>query len=198
MIAYRFAAYATPLRTIPDPGGARFHRGGEREPTQYLSLHPLGPWAELMRGHDLRTREQVLAVRMRTWALRVDLGGLPEIAFDGAPEHGIDPSALVADDQDACRALADRLRAAGAPGMIVPSAALPGTRNAVLFGARVASPYLAEPAGAVDVPSSVTADDGRPLAGLLDRVRFRGDRHAALDAWARGEPFVFAEPDRAL
>ena len=78
MICYRFAAYATPLRTVPAWQPARFSWGDENEPTQYLSLHPLGPLAELMRGADLRSPAQVRAIRTRTWALRVSLD-----VFDG-------------------------------------------------------------------------------------------------------------------
>jgi hypothetical protein len=29
-------------------------------------------------------------------------------------------------------------------------------------------------------------------------VRFRGDAHAALDAWRQGEPYVFDEPDWSM
>ena len=197
MIAYRQASFATPLRTEPARRPGRFHSGGEDVPTQYLCLHPLGPHAELLRGHDLRRPEQALAVRERTWALRLPAEGLVEIGFDEAGRFGIRPAELVADDAAACRELAARLREDGVPGIVVPSAALPGTRNVVLFGARVGSPYLLEPLGAVDVPASVTAVDGRPLLSLLERVRFRGERHVALDAWAAGRSFRFEEPDWA-
>jgi hypothetical protein len=124
--------------------------------------------------------------------------GLLEITFDTAGEHGLEAADLVSDDQTRCRGLAARLRGAGARGMVVPSAALPGTGNVVLFGARVGSPYLLEPLGEVDVPASITAHDGRPVASLLDRVRFRGDEHAALAAWRRGEEFAFDEPDWSM
>lgn len=198
-VAYRAASFRTPLRPplLPATTPARFHRGTEAEPTQYLSLHPLGPHAETLRNHDLRRPEQARALRLRTWALRVDLAPLPEIDFDTAPAYGLDPAGLVADDRTACQELADRLRAGGVPGVVVPSAALPGTRTAVLFGARVAAPYLAEPVSAIDVPASIAGEDGHPLVALLPLVRFPGDRHAGLEAWARGEPFAFAEPDWA-
>jgi len=196
-VAYRHASYATPLRTVPSAQPGRYHRGDEPEPTQYLCLHPLGPLAELMRAHDLRSRSQLRALSTRTWALRLDLDGLLELTFEDASEHGVDPGDLVADNPLACRRLAHRLRR-DVPGLVVPSAALPGTRNAVLFGARVASPYLVDALGAVDVPASVTADGAHPLLGLVDRVRFRGRRHAGLEAWRRRARFEFAEPSWAL
>ena len=80
----------------------------------------------------------------------------------------------------------------------MPSAALPGTDNVVLFGERAAAPYLVDPLGAVDVPASPTAEAGRPPLGVLERVRRRGAPHAALEAWRAGEPFRFAEPSWAL
>jgi hypothetical protein len=80
-------------------------------------------------------------------------------------------------------------------GLIVPSAALPGTRNVVLFGPRVAAPYLTQPVSTLDVPASITADGARPPTSLTSVVRFAGDRHAALSAWRNGIDFRFAEPD---
>jgi hypothetical protein len=194
---YRLASWRRPLRTEPSRVAGRFHRMTEESPTQYVCLHPLGPWAEFLRASGLRTGEQLALVRHRTWALRVDLAGLLPIGFDEAGAYGLRPGDLVSDDLRACHRLADRLRAEGAPGAIVPSAALPGTDNVVLFGERAAAPYLVEPLSVVDVPASLTADGGRPPLGLLDRVRRRGAQHAALEAWRAGEPFRFAEPSWA-
>jgi hypothetical protein len=194
---YRLASWRRPLRTEPSRVAGRFHRMTEESPTQYVCLHPLGPWAEFLRASGLRTADQLALVRHRTWALRVDLDGLPRIGFDEAGTYGLRPGDLVSDDLRACHRLADRLRADGVPGAIVPSAALPGTDNVVLFGERAAAPYLVEPLSAVDVPASLTADGGRPPLGLLDGVRRRGAAHAALEAWRAGEPFPFAEPSWA-
>jgi hypothetical protein len=194
---YRLASWRRPLRTEPSRVVGRFHRMTEESPTQYVCLHPLGPWAEFLRASALRTAEQLALVRHRTWALRVDLAGLLRIGFDEADAYGLRPGDLVSDDLRACHRLADRLRADGAPGAVVPSAALPGTDNVVLFGERAAAPYLVEPLSAIDVPASLTADGGRPPLGLLDRVRRRGAPHAALEAWRAGEPFRFAEPSWA-
>jgi RES domain len=196
--AFRLASWRRPLRTEPSRVAGRFHRVTEDVPTQYVCLHPLGPWAEFLRASGLRSAEQLVLVRHRTWALRLDLAGLVRIGFSEAAEHGLRPGDLVSDDLRACHRLADRLRSAGAPGAVVPSAALPGTENVVLFGERAAAPYLLEPLSRVDVPASLTADGGRPPTGLLDRVRRRGAPHAALEAWRAGERFLFAEPSWAL
>jgi RES domain len=195
--AFRLASWRRPLRTEPSRVAGRFHRMTEESATQYLCLHPLGPWAEFLRASDLRTAEQLAFVRHRTWALRLDHAGLARIGFSEAAEYGLRPGDLVSDDHRACHRLADRLRADGTPGAIVPSAALPGTHNVVLFGERAAAPYLVEPLSAVDVPASLTADGGRPPLGLLDRVRRRGASDPALEAWRTGEDFRFAEPSWA-
>lgn len=197
MIAYRFAAYATPVRTIPASQPGRFNRGDEAQPTQYVCLHPLGPLAELMRNADLRSPAHVRAVQMRTWALEVPIDDLTEITFDSAEFFGITAEQLVGDDRGACQELARRLRMQ-IPGAIVPSAALPGTRNVIIFGPRVAAPYLVEPVSRLDIPASITADGGRPLLSLLSMVRFVGHPHAALDAWSEGERFEFTEPDWSI
>jgi hypothetical protein len=195
--AFRLASWRRPLRTEPSRVAGRFHRMTEESPTQYLCLHPLGPWAEFLRASGLETADQLALVRHRTWVLRVDLAGLPRIGFAQAGRYGLRPGDLVSDDLRACHRLADRLRAEGAEGAIVPSAALPGTDNVVLFGERAAAPFLVDPLSAVDVPASLTADGGRPPLGLLERVRRRGAPHAALEAWRAGEPFRFAEPSWA-
>jgi hypothetical protein len=79
----------------------------------------------------------------------------------------------------------------------VPSAALPGTNNVVLFGERAAAPYGVDPVSPVDVPAAITADRARPPLGLLGRVRRRGAPCAALEAWRADEPFRFVEPSWA-
>lgn len=192
VVAYRLSSWESPLRTEPSRIDGRYHRAGELEPTQYLCLHPLGPWAELMRGKDLRTAEQVLAVRARTWAVVIDLEGFVRVGFGAAGEHGMRPADLVATDYRPCQRLADQMRALDAPGMVVPSAALPGTDNVVVLGARVASPYSLEPPlSRLDAPASLTAEDGRPLSSLLERVLFRGERHPAI--W-KDPDFAFSEP----
>lgn len=136
----------------------------------------------MLRNNDLRLPEQARALRIRTWALEVALDELVELPFD---------ESLVADGYEPCRELADRLRADGVPGAIVPSAALPGTRNVVLFGPRVAAPYNVPAFSSVDVPASITGEHGEALVALQRIVRYRGDPHP-------GRRFVFAEPSWEL
>lgn len=68
-------------------------------------------------------------------------------------------------------------------------------RNVVLFGPRVAAPYLTRPVSTLDIPAGITAEHGRPLLSLLAIVRFLGDPHPALEAWQQGASFTFVEPE---
>jgi hypothetical protein len=188
MVGYRLSTYGNPLRTEPSRKPGRYHTGEEDSPTQYLCLHPLGPLAEFMRANDLRSPEQVRHVRQRIWALRLEIDGLLEVTLSNADDLGLEASSLVAGGR-----LRDEVS-----GTVVPSAALPGTRNVVLFGPRVGSPYLLEPISAVDVPASITGHAARPILSLLDVVRFKNDLHSELEAFLRGDEFEFDEPDWEL
>jgi hypothetical protein len=180
VICYRHSDYRTPLRSPFQaqrrPG--RYHRGDEAEPTQYLCLHPLGPHAEAMRRYDARTGAKARLLDLRTWALDGRIDGLVELPFSDA---------WVADDYQACQDLADTLRESGRPGAVVPSAALPGTRNVVLLGGLAAAPYQDAVVRRADVPASITGEHGCALPTLVRLVRFRGEPHP-------GGDYVFREP----
>lgn len=169
--------------------GGRFNRPGS-PPTQYIGLHPLGPWAEYLRYHDLRRGEDIADRRLTVWALRLDLSDAVEIAFENSLDEPfqIEPSALVADDYSACQNLADRLRSdASMPKtIIVPSAALPGARNLVIFGPRESIPYEWKPIDAGDIPACAITHASDPPEALRERVRFTGEPHAGLTAWEEG------------
>jgi hypothetical protein len=166
--------------------------------TQYLSLHPLTPWAELLRNEDRRIRERALLMRYPLWAVRVQLAEEPfELTFNNAGDFGLDAEDLVADDHAPCRALAQAFRDAGPKAFTAPSAALPGTRNLIVLEPRVLAPWDQVPIDDVDWPGSLAAQDGRCPEGLWDLVHYRGAgvRHAALEAWENGESFKFEEPE---
>jgi RES domain-containing protein len=196
MVCYRAAAYRTPLRVREhrrSVAGGRYHSPGSA-PTQYLALHPLTPWAEKVRGMDCGTLDEALDLRMPYWALRLVLDEAPlRLDFDLASSgsHGISPEELISDDHAPCRALADRLRSdPDAPKMIrVPSAALPGTENIVIFGARKAIEYSRAPRRALHLPASVCNVDGRPASALFPFIRQRGEPHQGYEHWTEGEEF---------
>lgn len=185
VVAYRHAAYDSPWWAIPSAREGRFNRADEDDPTQYLALHPLGPTAEVLRhqlrGPDLDRADTILA---NLWAVLVDAEGSTDITFDNcASDHGITPAELVGDDYEPTQALATRLRDAGVQGFTVPSAALPGTDNLILFGPRVSHPYLDVPVTPDECPTGHLSDGTRPAREVVPLVRFTGAPHAALDAW---------------
>jgi hypothetical protein len=165
-----------------------------------LCLHPLGPWAEYLRREDLRTEAQIEVVRQRMWVVRLQLmppGDVFELTYDTAPNIGLTPDDLVSEDWSRCQDVAEHLRLNPDFPKIwsVPSAALPGTQNVVIFGPRVAIPYQSQVIDpGLDMPSSVVAEKTPPPEILLTLTRFRESPHAELDKWKRHEPFVFAEP----
>ena len=78
------------------------------------------------------------------------------------------------------------LRESGARDLIAPSAALPGTKNVVLFGPFSASPYDV-PLRPGEIRASITGEHGCALQTLIELVRLRGHRRP-------GREFVFREP----
>lgn len=126
-------------------------------------------------------------------------GPIETIGFGEASEWGLDPYDLVCPPAGygACHEIGETLLAADHPPMLrVPSAALPGTWNLIVFGQRVVAPYDGEPVDPeLDVPAAPLAVSARALEELIPLVRRLGElRHAAHDAWADGQPFHFVEP----
>lgn len=194
LVAFRVASWDTPLRVNAHRTEARYNRVGS-PPTQYLSLHPLTPWAEYCRNHGLRGADDVAAHRLRTWAVKVQSDSLVAIGYDDAADWGLAPEDLVADEHSPCQQFAERVRGdAHSPNaIIVPSAALPGTRNLVIFGERVATPYDWTPLDEVDLPASIVAEAARPPSELFPLIRYHGDAHAEFEAWRSGVDYQFAD-----
>lgn len=144
--------------------------------------------------------ERLLELRARIWVLRVREPRIEEISFESASRFGIEPEHLVADDYGACQDFADRCRHdERLPEVIrVPSAALPGTNNLVIFGPRVLAPYDSIPIDQIDVPGSVVAEGAHPLHSLIGRVRHVGEPHPVLEAWKKGASWEFTEPPTDL
>lgn len=138
-IAYRAANWDTPLWVEPNRTGGRFNEPLSTA-TQYLCLHPLGPWAEMARalerqlGRPLAERDLAeLEPARRYWLVRLPELEVFDLGFDSAAEVGLSPLDLVDDDHAACRR-AGRLHGARLGAWRYPSAALPGTHNLAVFG----------------------------------------------------------------
>lgn len=197
-VTFRLASYETPLWAVPNFSAGRYNRVGTG-PTQYLGLHPMTPWAELLRKEDRRTRDRARMLRYPLWAIRVQLDDeAPELTFDNAARFGLAPDDLVADDQTACRAFAEGQRSDpdGFRAFVAPSAALPGTRNLVLLDPAVVIAFDARPVGLEDLPTAMAAQDGRCPDDLWTLVHYRGvgTPHPAHKAWRGGDDYVFEEP----
>lgn len=195
LVCYRASSYLTPVRARAHGWSStgRYHDWGSPA-TQYLSLHPLTPWAELVRNQRCRDLDDALEARIAIWAIRLVLEREPAaVDYDAAAAEAlatrIEPAELVSDDARKCRVLADAHRAdPSAPKVIrVPSAALPGTDNIVIFGRRRAIRYEATPLRAIQVPAAVSSVDSRLPRDLFRLVRRLGDRHGGYERWCRGE-----------
>lgn len=197
LTAFRLANYETPLWSVENFAAGRYNEAGSGF-TQYLSLHPLTPWAELLRNEDRRRRERAVLLRYPLWAIRVQLEEDPfELTFDNAGEFGLAAEDLVSDDHGPCRALAQAFREDRPKTFLAPSAALPGTTNLVVLEPRVLAPWNQVPLDDIDWPGSLTSQDGRCPEGLWDLVHYRdtATTHPALDAWRNGSDFLFEEPE---
>ncbi|MGH2833415.1 MAG: RES family NAD+ phosphorylase, partial [Solirubrobacteraceae bacterium] len=167
--------------------------------TQYIALHPLASWAEYIRWHDLRKPEELREIRLGVWAIRVMQDPFV-LDYNSAEALGIRADDLISDDWSQCQALAERLRTnRRSPTVLqVPSAALPGARNLVILGPRVAVPYSFTPIDLIDIPVTLCAAGARPPESLLRLVRYRGEDHPEYQAWTRGERYELIEPTDTL
>ena len=165
LVAFRGISGVQPLWRAANPVPGRFNAAGRR-PTQYLCLHPLGPMAELLRHQPLAATAPD-QVRRSVFAVRLILP-LLAVPFAAARRLGITAAALVGDDYAPCQAWVEELleRRPRVAGIRVPSAALPGTDNVVLFGPATPIGYDAVPRRPEYLPCAVVAVDGRPPADL--------------------------------
>ena len=197
VVTFRLANYETPLWSVENFSAGRYNAASSGF-AQYLSLHPLTPWAELLRNEDRRTRDRAVLMRYPLWAIRAQIEDEPlDLTFGDAADFGLKPGDLVDDDYGPCRGLAEAFRSDGRPrAFVAPSAALPGTRNLIVLEARVLVSWNLVPFDEIDWPGSMTSQDGRCPEGLWNMVHYRaaGTKHPGLDAWERGDTFEFEEP----
>lgn len=185
VVAYRLANWDTPFWVNPNRRESRFATPGSI--VQYWSLHPLTPWAEQLRSLNARTVDEAAEQLLRPWAAEFELADdVLTITFDNAAGYGIAPDALVDDNWTRCQLWASSLAVSE---MIVPSSALPGTSNLVLFGPRLRSSYGMPPLDpAIDVPSDPVANLGGVLPDLLQHIRWQGEQHTGYEDWRDGRP----------
>jgi hypothetical protein len=193
LTVFRYASYDSPWWAFPSSRAGRFHHA-RSETIQYLSLHPLGPAAEMLR-HNLGPKGNPDDVVLNLWAAVVDVDDPTHVDFDDCAGYGLTPDELVGDDYAPTQALADVVRDSGATAMVVPSAALPGTHNLVLFGVRVLNPFLSEPFTPDEIPTAHLTDAARGPAEVAPHVRWFGAPHKAVEQWkATGKYEPFDDP----
>lgn len=196
VVCYRASTFTFPLwGAISNNALARFNRPGFY--AQYLSLHPLGPLSEMLRTFERlqsssvapyrATESDVGRQRHRLWALRLDAGDVFELDYRNCSLVGLQPDDLVDDDQTACQLAGERFgRHPLLPTMwSYPSAALPGTRNLVIFGPRFLQPYDSAAVGR-GIPGSAIGDDAHAVKETLALMRHFGDKHPGLEDFLVG------------
>jgi hypothetical protein len=181
LTVFRHASYDSPWWAFPSSRAGRFHRA-RSDTVQYLSLHPLGPAAEMLR-HNLGPTGNPDDVELNLWAAVVDVDDPIQVDFDDCARYGLTADELIGDDYTPTQALADAIRNSGAAAMIVPSAALPGTHNLILFGVRVLNPFLGKPLTPEEVPTGHLTDGARPPVEVAPHVRWFGAPHNAAEQW---------------
>ena len=188
-IAHRYSSYDTPFWVRENSQAGRWHRPGDG-PTQYLSLSTDGAWAELIRSEELRVEDEVAMVSVSMWAVLIEEDLIANYStFEQAEKSGFDPAALVSENYEQCQSEGARLRKEGFSGVIAPSAALPGTLNVTLFGARMMSSWDRPKFLASSIPATIIAK-GAPPPGLLPRVRHLGTPHSGLVEYRTHVPNV--------
>jgi hypothetical protein len=165
LAVFRHAAYDSPWWAFPSPRAGRFHRA-RSDTVQYLSLHPLGPAAEMLR-HNLGPTGNPDDVVLNLWTAQVEVADPLRVDFDYCATYGLTADELIGDNYTPTQALADTVRTRGADAMVVPSAALPGTHNLILFGVRVLNPYLPDPLIPEEIPTGYLTDAARPPAEVV-------------------------------
>lgn len=172
---------------LPTQRSGRWHRQGQGY-AQYLSLEPLGAWAELVRYERIRDGRRAAQYRRRLWLVLVRERDIADLStFDRYAACGLDPRIAVG-DHAAAQALADELRAAGYRGLLSPSAALAGATNLTLFGERYEKVLLGgleawrNPRPELWLPCTLAAE-GAPPAELITATTYAGMEHEAYRAW---------------
>ena len=129
VVAYRTANWDRPFWVNPNRRESRWTPAGSNLVVQYWSLHPLTPWAEVLRAQNVRDPVDAGSFYLRPWVGIIQLpADTVHLSFDAAPDHDLDPDALIDDDWSRCQNWVHAVRPAA---LVAPSAALPGTENLV-------------------------------------------------------------------
>ena len=195
-LVFRATTYDVPLWVNPNRRSGRWNIAGQGC-TQYLSLDAEAPYAEMLRGEDLRTERDAQMFIAILWQVRIDDGAIADYGtFDKAEAAGFPPEALVEDDHERCQAEAAWLQSHQVRGILSPCAALPGSTNLTLFGARKEGDWNSTVKLASTLPSQ-RITRGHPPPGLASKTRFYGQEHSGLREFRRAQRRLFDLPPGA-
>jgi hypothetical protein len=202
IVVHRGISGVRPLWWTSNLGVGRWHGPHQPRPVQYTCPHPMGPLAELARHAGALTPELLRQLRRHVFALRVHLESVLELDFSRAEALGLAAADLVGppDSYISCGSWLDgTLRSRPEiDGLLVPSAALPGTQTLVVIGKRHPFPYDRAPRRAVDVPCAAAALNAHPVTTLGSRiVPLESKDHPSLLAWREGRDVAFEQPRAA-
>lgn len=176
---FRGTTYDEPLWVNPNRRDGRWNIANHGS-TQYCCLDSEAPYAEMLRGEDLRNEHEASMYKTILWQLRFEEGAVVDYStFDRAEAAGFPADALVEDDHERCQSEAALLQSLGARGLLSPSAALPGSVNLTIFGPRAPARWDTTARLASMVPVQRLSEGGAPR-GLVKRVRYFGMPHAGL------------------
>jgi hypothetical protein len=148
---------------------------------QYFTLDVASAFAEMVRSENLREFEDARELRVSIWELRIREGAIVDYSSpEKVEQQGFSWGPLLADEWGDCNAEGRRILAAGARGVLAPSAALPGSRALTLFGPRTEIAWRIEPSLAIQIPARRILR-GHPGDGLVRDTRFFGDAHPSQD-----------------
>jgi len=202
LVVYRANAHPDAMWSAPSPAG-RFNPAGTG-PTQYFAEHPLGALAERIRsverylGRPLQADDPLYStLTSHLWVLKVDVSEMFDLTFSTARLVGLTATQLVEDDLGHTQRAGEqygRLASSFSKVWRYPSAALPGTTNIVVFGARRMVPYDLNPTSRLQIPGSLAAAQAVAPVELAGVMRHFGEPHAGLRAWVSGNVYVLPQP----
>lgn len=179
-VVYRATTYDTCLWVSPNSRSGRWNSPQTGAISQYCTLDVASALAEMVRSEDLRDVDEARELSVSVWELRIDEGAVVDYSSPSRAENqGFEWGALISDDWGACQAEATRLMAAGARGVLAPSAALPQGLTLTLFGPRTEIAWSVEPSLSIQIPARHILR-GAPGDGLVRDTRLFGEAYPDL------------------
>lgn len=189
---FRLTQFNNPIwdtKNLPQSIG-RYNPPELEIPVHYFSLHPLTPWAELLRFNYLNAAEvrQSFEDDMFTsnlWYGIYNCSNTEEITFDTASNFNLCPEDLISDSYRACHNFVYNFihLKKEAVSITVPSAALPGTQNLVIFGELEKAPYEFSKTDTNSIYIQPAAVQATFPKGIVEHVRFKQAAHLGYKMW---------------